>query len=395
MLISKGYLISAIIGTAILGLLVWSFMPEPILVETAIVKEGPFQSSFSEDGKTRLRNRYTISAPFTGTLLRPRLKVGDKVNQGDVVANLYSAPSPLLDSRTKAELQERIGIAEANIEEATTQSDSAQMQFREAEQEYERIKSLANSGTASRQQLDRAQLARDIADRNLTAADRRRHAAEHMLAQVQKLVTSFNSDMGEDQFAIASPITGVIVKVYQESEGIISVGLPLVDIGDLQDLEIVAEILTTDLIDIKPGQKVIIDDWGGKFPLEGRVHRIEPAAVTKISALGIEEQRSTVVIDIVSPNEQWDRLGDQYSVKVMIITDEVENAVLIPTSALFRKNDGEYAFVVRGDRAKLLQIKVSQRSHGMAVVTSGVKVGDEIITYPPRELTDGMKIFQH
>lgn len=395
MRISKGLLISLFTSVVLISLLVWSFMPEPILVETAVIKEDRFQSSFSEDGKTRLRNRYTISAPFTGALLRPRLKVGDRIEQGDVVATLYSAPSPLLDSRTKAELQERMGIAEANIEETTTLLESAQLQFIEAKREYERVKSLVDSGSATRQQLERVELSRNIAERNWTALDRRRHAAEHMLEQARQLATSFNSHIHEEQYSLTAPISGTVVKIYQESEGIVASGSPLFEIGDLQDLEIIADVLTTNLIDIKTGQRVVIDNWGGKLPLEGRVHHVEPTATTKISALGIEEQRSPLIIDIVSLFETWNRLGDQYSVKVTVITNERDRVLLVPTSAIFRKGDDDYVFTVYENIGKLRRVSIGERSQGMAIVASGLKNGEEVIIYPPRELTDGAKISRH
>lgn len=392
MRITKGILISGFAGIAILSMLVWSFLPEPISVETARIIEGPFQSSFMEEGKTRLRNRYNISAPFSGTLLRPRLKVGDKVNQGDVVATLYSAPSPLLDSRAKAELQERIGVAEANIEEATTLLESARMQYAETVREFERAKSLTGSGSATRQQLDRAQLAKDIAERNQMASEKRRHAAEHMLEQAKQLAASFGFTDHDDQWTITAPISGTIVKVYQESEGVVSSGTPLLDIGDLEDLEVVANVLTTDIVAIRPGQKVLIDRWGGKISLEGRVRLAEPAAITKISALGIEEQRSALVIDIVSPLELWDRLGDQYSVTVTVITDEIERALLTPTSAIFHKDESDYVFVANGNNAELRKLQIGQRSHGAAIIVSGLNAGEDVIIYPPLELIDGAKI---
>ena len=392
MRIASGHLISGLAGIAIVGVLIWSFLPEPIFVETATIKEGPFRSSFSEEGKTRLRNRYTISAPFSGALLRPRLKVGDKINQGDIVATLYSAPSPLLDSRTKAELQERIGVAEANMDEASTQLESARMQFNEALREFERVKSLTDSGSATLQQLDRSQLAKDVAERNQIASEKRRHAAEHMLEQAKQLASSFGSTSHDDQWRLTAPISGTVVKIHQESEGLVQSGAPLLDLGDLHDLEIVADVLTTDIVNIRPGQKVLIEKWGGKDTLEGHIRLAEPSAMTKVSALGIEEQRTPLVIDIISPVELWDRLGDQYRVTVTVITEEEERALIIPTSAIFHKVDRDYVFVAIGKTAQLRNIQIGQRSHGTAIILSGLRVGEDVITFPPRELVDGAKI---
>lgn len=392
MRMTKGILISGLAAIAILSVLIWSFMPEPILVETAKVSEGRFQASFSEEGKTRLRNRYTISAPFSGTLLRPRLKAGDKILQGAVVATLYSAPSPLLDSRTKSELQERIGVAEANLDEASALLESARMQFAEAGREFDRVKSLTDTGSATRQQLDRAQLAKDIAERNQIAAEKRRHATEHVLEQAKQLAASFGSSGHDDQWTLTAPISGTVVKVYQESEGTVSSGTPLFDLGDLSDLEIVADILTTDVVAIRPGQKVLIEKWGGKDALEGRVRLVEPAAMTKVSALGIDEQRTPLVIDIVSPAELWDRLGDQYRVTVTVITDEIERALLVPTSAIFHKGGSDFVFVAKGNIAQLRPVQIGQRSHGIGVILSGLSPGEDVIIYPSRDLVDGAKI---
>lgn len=392
MRMTKGILISGLALAACLALLIWSFMPDVISVETAVIKEGKFQSSFSEEGKTRLRNRYTVSAPFGGILLRPRLKAGDKVNQGDSVATLYAPPSPLLDPRTKAELQERIGIAEANMDEAVTLLDSARMQYADATKEYERVKVLTETGSATRQQFDKAQLVKDIAERSQMAAEKRRHAAEHMLEQAKQMAASYGSTGHDDQWTLTAPISGTIVKVYQESEGAISSGSPLIDLGDLQDLEIVAEILTADVVAIQQGQKVLIDKWGGKTILEGRVRLAEPAAETKISALGIEEQRTLLIVDIVTPVEQWEKLGDQFRVTVTIITNEIEHALLVPSSAIFHKGDNDYVFVTNGNRAQLRAVQIGQRSRGTAVILTGLVAGEEVIIYPPRELTDGTKI---
>lgn len=394
MRISKSLGITASIVALGLGLLVWSFMPRPIVVETAYVRQGIFQASYNEDGKTRLRNRYTVSAPFTGTLLRPRLKAGDEVKQGDIIATLYSAPSPLLDARTKADLQERIGIAEANRDEATILMENARITYAEALKDYERITTLFESGTVTRQNMDRAKLAKDIAERNQSAAETRRHATEHMLEQAKQLVASFDAHQYDEPWAIKAPISGTIIKTYQESEGVVANGTALFDIGDLKDLEVIADILTTDSVAIQPGQRVLIDKWGGDTVLEGRVRYVEPAATTKLSALGIEEQRTPLVIYIVSPPSLWQKLGDQFRVNVTVVTEEIEGATLIPTSAIFQKQDGEYAFVVSGPVADLRQIKIGQRSHGVATVQSGVKNGEQVIVYPPQNLANGSKIIK-
>lgn len=392
MLIKKGRLTGALAAIALVGILIWSFLPEPISVEVEEIKEGSFQASFKEEGKTRLRNRYTISSPFIGTLLRSRLRSGDQVNQGEIIATLYAAPSPLLDPRAKSELQERIGVAQAIMEEEASLHESARFQLNEAQRETDRVRSLVSSGSAPRQQLERLELAENIARRNLVAAEMRHHAAEHSFAQAKTIVSTFGTHDHDEQFHITAPLSGTITKVYQQSEGIVSSGTSLFDLGDLQDLEIVADVLTRDIISIRPGQKVLIDDWGGAYQLEGRVRFAVPTAITKVSALGIEEQRSRLIIDLVSPVEMWSRLGDQYRVTIRVITNEIDRTLLSPSGALFHKDGSDYVFVAKENKAYLRKVEIGQRSNNSVVVLSGLTVGDEVIIYPPGELSDGAKI---
>ncbi|GGI21186.1 membrane protein [Bradyrhizobium guangdongense] len=381
---------------AAVGIAVWLLIPAPVPVETAAVTKGRFVATVDEDGKTRVRERYVVAAPLAGRLSRIRFKVGDQVRVDDALATITPSPAPLMDSRTRREVEEMLGTAEANLERAKAIVERARAQREQANTDLVRTKTLAQQGAATAQALERAELAMRLADRDLRAAEFQDHAAEHEISQQRALLARYGSDGGghPDSWNVASPVAGVVLKVAQESETIVQPGAPLLDIGDAGDIEVVVDVLSTDAVEIRPGADVVIDHWGGEGKLKGRVRRVEPAAFTKISTLGVEEQRVNVLVDILSPPEQWARLGDAYQVDVQIGVFARDDATTIPAGALFRRGEGWNVYVARDGRAELRQIEVLRRSGRLAAVAKGLAPGEEVIVYPSDRVVPGVRIAQ-
>lgn len=373
--------------------IVWFLSPRPIPVETATVTKGRFIASVDEDGKTRIRQRYVVAAPLAGRLTRVRLKAGDPVATDDIVAAIQPPPAPLLDPRSRREAEERLGIAEAALERSKATVERAQAQAAQAKTDLDRTRALAGSGASTIQALERAELAQRIADRDLRAAEFQDHAASHELAQARALLGRYKDDAGPaEPWNVTAPVSGVVLKVTQESETVVQPGMPLMEIGDPRDLEIVTDVLSTDAVEIRPGAEVAIDHWGGAGVLSGSVRRVEPSAFTKISTLGVEEQRVNVLIDLLSPGPQWGGLGDGYRVDTRITVYTRDDVEIIPAGALFRRGNGWSVYVVESGRAELRAVEVARRSGGFAAIGNGLKQGERVIVYPGDQIGAGVRV---
>lgn len=372
--------------------LYWLFMPQPVLVETVPIVTTSFKDTIDEDGRTRVRDRYFVSAPLSGRLQRSALEAGDAVRVGQTLAIITPAISPLLDPRIKLELEAQLGAAEAAVEEAGSLYENAKVLTLQASADLERTKQLVDRNVAPRAQLDRDQFLYLSAQRQANAAEGRLHAATHVLEQARAALKSANNPEPGESFPVVSPVTGRILKVIQESETVVSLGTPLLELGDPADLEVAVDLLTTDAIRVKEGDKVIVTRWGGGADLQGAVRRVEPSAFTKVSALGVEEQRVWVIVDITSPRETWVSLGDGYRVEVKIIVDETDHATVVPVGALFRRGDAWNVFVVEDGRAQIRQIQIAHLSAGLANVAEGVRPGEIVVLYPPAALAEGSRI---
>ncbi|MCL4711781.1 MAG: HlyD family efflux transporter periplasmic adaptor subunit [Pseudorhodoplanes sp.] len=374
----------------------WSIMPRPVLVEVAVVTKGRFIATVDEDGKTRVRERYVVSAPLTGRSSRVQLKVGDRVKEGDVVATIIPSPAPFLDPRSRREAQERLGAAEAALERAKALVERAKAQTIQADQEYTRTRTLVERGASTTQALERAELAKRVANRDLRAAEFQLHAAEHELDQASALLARYTDGGKEvpETWNVTAPVGGVVLKVTQESETIVQPGSSMLEIGDPRDLEVVVDVLSTDAVEIRPGAQVTIEHWGGPSVLAGRVRRVEPAAFTKVSTLGVEEQRVNVLIDIVSPPDQWSGLGDAYQVDAKIVVFTQDDATIIPAGALFRRGGSWNVFVVEDGRARVREVSLLRRSGRIAATSEGLGAADQVIVYPSDRVSDGTRIEQ-
>ncbi|PAY10618.1 efflux transporter periplasmic adaptor subunit [Bradyrhizobium sp. UFLA03-84] len=378
------------------GIAAWLLLPATVPIETATVAKGRFVATVDEDGKTRVRDRYVVAAPLAGRLSRIRFKVGDQVRVDDAVATITSSPAPLMDSRTRREVEEMLGTGEANLERAKAVVERARAQRDQTNTDLARTRTLAQQGAATAQALERADLAARLADRDLRAAEFQDHAAEHEISQLRALLARYSNDSAgpPEGWNVASPVAGVVLKVAQESETIVQPGTPLLDIGDARDLEVVVDVLSTDAVEIRAGADVNIDHWGGEGKLKGRVRRVEPAAFTKISTLGVEEQRVNVLIDILSAPEQWARLGDAYQVDVQITVFARDDATIIPAGALFRRGESWNVYVAKDGRADLREIELLRRSGRFAAVASGLSPGEEVIVYPSDRVVPGVLVAQ-
>ncbi len=410
--------------TAVLVLgLVWAFAPRPVAVELAPVVLGNFESTINEDGKTRLTDRYVVSAPLTGRLARITLKEGDAVTVDMPLAQLSSVLPTMLDERTLREFRARVDGAQDNVSRAGSRIARAQVSLDQAKNEVRRSEQLAQQGFIAPVKVEADRLNTVGAQRELEAAAAERRMAVHELEQTQAAISAVqppagstgtkagteagtNANSGKGSFTVRAPSAGRVLRVLQSSEGVAALGTPLLEIGDTHRMEIIAELLTTDALVARPGSRVMIERWGGPTMLDGRVRSVEPAAFTKVSALGVEEQRVRVAIEITSPQAQWQALGDGYRVSVRIVTLAEDKAVQIPVSAVFplpaENSDSANSrataaprfavFVADGGRARQVPVELGARNGSSAWIRSGLAPGQQVIVYPPATVKDGQRV---
>ncbi len=386
----------AALGIALLGGLVMAFRPQPALVEVAEVTRGPFEQVIEDDGKTRVRERYVVSAPLAGKLQRITLKAGDAVAAGMVLAVIDPSSPALLDVRTERELTERVGAAEATRLRAAATVERGQATLDKSRSDLERTRKLAVKGFVSAAQMEQAELETKISLRELEAARYAEQAASHDVAVARAALLQVRDKAAEKpsgwRWEVRTPVAGQILKIIQESESIVAVGAPLLEVGQPAELEAVVDVLSTDAVQIKPGAPVRLLRWGKAEPLEGLVRRVEPAAFTKVSALGVEEQRVNVVIDLTSPAEKWQSLGDGYKVDASIIVASLDDAVKVPVSALFRDRGQWAVFTVFNGKAARRTVQLGRRGGLEAVVEKGLQPGEKVIVHPGDSVRDGRRI---
>jgi HlyD family secretion protein len=379
-------------AAAVLAVFAWAFWPRAVEVEAAVARQAPFEQAIEEDGRTRVKDRYTISAPVAARLERITLREGDCVAAGDTVAVLRPVMSPMVDERSRAEAQARLRAASASVDRATARTGRARIALQEATLERQRTERLAADGFLSTSKLDSVRLALAGARRELETALAERDLAGHEREQAAATLQQFTGGArAGGALPVRSPVAGVVLKVAQPSENTLPAGAALLDIGDPQHMEVVSELLTTDAVQAQPGRHVIIERWGGP-PVEGTVRRVDPAAFTKVSALGIEEQRVIAVIDITSPPQQWRAMGDGFRVVVRVITNRVEQALVVPVGALFPNEGGMAVYRVDGRRVRLTPVDIGGRNGTDAWVRDGLEPGQQIIVYPPATVTDGRRV---
>jgi len=384
-------LLVVLLAAAAVGAAVWALAPAPVAVDGARVARGGFEEVVEEDGRTRVRNRFVVSAPLAGRLDRIALRAGDRVDEGALVAVLEPTAPPLLDARMARELSERVGAAEAALEQARAALGRAQAARDQSRVDHERARKLATDGVLSASEIERARLALELAEKDSVAAASAAHTAEHDVESARAALAR-SQQGGDEPFRVTSPIAGRVFRVLQESAAVVGPGTPLLEIADPSDLEIVVDVLTSDAVRIRQGAPVRIEHWGGERPLEARVRLVEPAGYTKISALGVEEQRTNVVIDLTSPPASWEGLGDGFRVDARIVVFESDDALQAPSSALFRDGDEWAAFVIENGRARKRPVVARRRTARTALVERGLDEGQTVILYPTDVVADGVRV---
>lgn len=373
-------------GAALLvALIVAGLWPRPVPVETAAAAIGPLRATVNEEGKTRIKQRYVVSAPVTGQLRRIALKAGAEVQAGETVVAVIEPTSPtLLDARTRSSAEAKRDTASANVGKARTAHHFAA-------NELQRFQRLYADKTISPQELDSAQMREASAAKELAAAESSLRQAEAELAEFASPgISGTNSTCLPRE--IRAPSSGRVLKVFEENARVVSAGTPLLEIGDPADLEVVIEVLSRDGAAILPGAKVEFNQWGGNQPLLGRVRLVEPAAFTKVSALGVEEQRVDVIADLLTPPAQRPTVGDNFRVEATIIVWEAADALKVPAGALFRHGDQWATFVVADGRAQIRTVKAGRSSGTETQVLEGLKPGEQVILYPGSAVRHGQRV---
>jgi HlyD family secretion protein len=412
----------ALVGAGVVatGLLAWAFAPRAVEVEAVAATRGPFETAVEEDGRTRVSERHAVTAPIAGRLRRIALREGDAVQAGQALALIEPLPSPLLDERSRGEQQARAAAAQAALERAGTRVRAAQVGVDQALNEQRRTAQLVAQGFVSPAKADTDRLALDAASREREGAVESERVARFELQQTRvALELSSGAASSGRTFTVRAPVAGMVLRVHQASEGVVGIGTPLLDLADTSRIEIVAELLTGDAAVARPGSPVRIERWGGPGSLQGQVRRVEPAAFTKVSALGVEEQRVNVLIDLVpalavpagpaasevsiggaarADATPAALLGDGWRVVVRILTRQEADVLRVPVSAVFpwpgpaQPADTMGVFVVEGGRARLRTVQVVARNGSLAWVRSGLTPGEVVIAYPPPAVADGVRV---
>lgn len=373
-------------------LVAWALRPRPVSVEVAEVTRGAFEQTVSDDGQTRVRDRFVIAAPLAGQVERIQLEVGDPVKQGQIVAELTPTAPAFLDARTQRELRERIGAAEAQVARARAEMLKAQAQRDQARADRDRQIKLSEQGFLSQTALEQSELALRTSERALDAARFAEQAAAHDLAQARAALTRYQGGGPAVKWPVTSPVAGVVLKVMQKSEGPVALGAPLVEVADPRSLEAVVDVLSQEAVAVRPGMPARLELGQGVEPLAARVRLIEPAAFTKVSALGVEEQRVNVVLDFSEPLDKVQTIGDGFRVDAHIVVYREENALKLPVGALFRQGAGWAAFVIDAERARLRAVKVARRNNLEAMIEGDLEPGDRVVVYPSDALKDGSRV---
>lgn len=377
---------------ALLGLLAWGFRPKPITVETGVVSRGPMSVTVDEDGKTRVRERYEITAPVAGRLRRIDLKAGAAVTNGQVLAVLEPSPSALLDPRSRATAAAREKAATAALEQARAGADKARADLDYAATQVTRAEALTQTGAATQDALDAARHGLAAAAAGQRAARFAAIAAGFDLVQARAALAVHLPGDGAATIELRSPVDGRILRVLQESETQVAPGQPLLTVGDPAGLEIEVDVLSSDAVGIAPGAPVLLEHWGGPAPLVARVRLVETGAFTKLSALGVEEQRVNVIADLEGDAPALQGLGDGYRVEARITTWASPGLLQIPLAALFRQKDDWAVFVAGPERAALRIVKIGHRNDRQAELLEGLAEGDVVVLHPTDRLVDGGRI---
>jgi HlyD family secretion protein len=387
-------------GALVLGLVAYGLWPRALPVETAAVERGDVVVTVDEEGMTRVKNRYVISSPIAGQLRRIDWKAGAAVTAGQtVLAELETSGADFLDARGLARAEAQVRAAEAAQAEAQAQKERASAAAKLAAADFERLKRLHDAQAISQQEFDAAEMRAAIGREEERAAQFRLQVATFERQQAQALLVrgkpsepSSALSREVEPLVITSPVDGRVLRVFQESTRVVPAGFPLLEIGDPTDLELRIEVLSRDGVAIHPGARVIVEQWGGEQPLEARVRLVEPSAFTKISALGVEEQRVYVVADFVSPVAERPTLGDSYRIEGRVVVWEGRGVLRVASGALFQRGTKWQCFVLDGSRARLRDVRIGHTNGLETEIVGGLREGERVIVYPGDKVAADVRV---
>ena len=399
-----GWMIVASAG--LLGV-IWFAWPQPVPVDLAVAAREPMEVTADDVGKTNVRHIYTVSAPISGKVLRisqrpgdpgPSLHVGDQVIANETVVAVMQPTTPNFnDVRSREEAQASVTAADASVKQAESEVRRLEAAVAFYRTELTRAETLARTQSVSAQALDKAKFDAETNEAALTSAKAQvevwKGARASLAARLIEPSATTTPANPACCIEVRAPVTGRVLKVVQQSEAVVQTGTPLIEIGDPLDLEVIADLLSTDAVQISTGAAVRIDGWGGP-PIRGRVTRVDPAGFLKISALGIEEQRVRVTIGLVDPPETWSRLGHDYRVIVHVTVWNTDDALTVPLGSLFRKGDEWAVFTIQKGRAHTTTVHAGHRNQRVTEVLAGLSKGDQIVLHPSDRIADGVRIMQ-
>lgn len=375
----------------------WALWPKPIAVEVAHISRGPILITVEDEGKSRIKDLYTVSTPITGKVVRLSLEAGDQVTKDMTTIAVIEPMAPaFLDVRTQRELEAHAEAAKAGLGLAEAEANHAQAELAFAQSELIRATSLGRTKTISERALERARIDVETRQAALARAKAGLEVRKRELESARaRLIAPEEAWKGEVPtgccVTVRAPVSGRVLRVMQESERVIAAGTPLIEIGDLKNLEFVVNLLSADAVKVADGAGAIIDGWGG-VPLVARVTRIEPAGFTKVSALGIEEQRVRTILQLRDASQVASKLGHEYRVLVRIIVHEIVSALRVPISALFRKGDQWAVYVVENRQARSAAVQVGHRNGQFAEVLGGLADGTLVVLHPSDRVYEGTRV---
>ena len=378
----------ALAGLAAALAVAYSWMPRPVVVDTRRVARTGLDVTVDEEGTTRVRERFVVAAPLSGTLVRIELEPGVRVEPGQVLTRLVPPDPLLLDARSRAEAEARLSAALARRQQAGTAIERVTASLEAALRDADRARRLAGKGAATDTELEQAELAERLARAAADATRLERQVAEAEVRTARAALGRIERPSRE-AMDVTAPAAGQVLRVLRESGGPVAAGTPLIELGDPRGLEVVIDVLSDDAARIPPGAPVSITRWGGERPLGGRVRMVEPSAFTRISALGIEEQRVHVVVALDQPPSS---LGDGFRVEGRILVWRDPGAITVPSAALFRDHQRWAVYAVEDGRARLRPITVGRRGIEAVQVVGGIPVGTEVVVNPGDRVTDGARV---
>jgi len=385
--------ISALITVVVIAALYLAIRKPPYQVDLAEVTQGPMTVTIDDEGETRVHDLFVVAAPINGRLRRIELEAGDPVVAGQtIVARMTPVDPDFLDPRSEGRVRAQIQPLAAMLASSSMRIEQARAMRDLAKQEQGRLEALFNRGFATRAALDRANASVLSGNAAFSEAIRTSEAARFERDAARANLVTPNSGRGSDTLAVRSPTSGTVMRLPRESEATVAAGTPLVELGDPRDLEIVTDLLSADAVRLPPGVRVLIDNWGGATPLNGRVRRIEPFGFTKISALGVEEQRVNVIIDITDPPAKWAKLGHGYRVIIRAVEWENKNVLQLPVSSLFRDKGKWAVFAVQNGRAKLVPVTIGRMNDEQAELLRGLRKGAAVILHPSEKISDDARV---